>query len=78
MEAEYDGPLDPETERGLALMEAFQWLLNEHPERHFTKQVLRFLDVFLDEPEQRALFNFSPRLKYKGKLLALRHPLDEM
>ncbi len=75
---EYDGPLDPDLERGLALGAAFGWLLDEYPEHPFTKDVLRFLDVALVEPEERALFNLSPRLDYDDKLVPLRPPLEEM
>lgn len=78
IDAQYDGVLDPETDRGLILSESFLWLLDEYPEHSFTKQVLRFLDVVLNEPEERALFNLCPRLKYEEKLTALRLPLDEL
>ena len=65
-------------DRMLILGDAILWLLEEFPDYILSKQILEFLDVYLGDANDRALFNFSPRLGYNDKLLPLKPPRDEI
>ena len=79
IDQEYEGGgIDPDTDRVLVMGYALLWLLEELPEHMLSKQVLMFLDAYLDEAGERALFNLCPRLDYDGKVVPLKRPRDEM
>jgi hypothetical protein len=76
---EYDDELlSADTDRVVILGEAMLYgLLDEHPENELSKYVLGFMDVYLDDPHERALFNLSPRLDYDDKVVPFKPPRDE-
>lgn len=75
IDKEYEGGgIDPDTDRVLVMGYALLWLLEEFPEDSVSKQVLAFLDAYLDEPRERALFNFCPLPDGNDKVTPLRPP----
>lgn len=68
------GGLTADEDRSIILGNTILSLLEEAPEADLSKQVLAFLDVYLDDPNERALFNLCPRLDYNDKLLPLKPP----
>jgi hypothetical protein len=63
IDKEYEGgPMTADEERMIILGDAILWLLKEAPEDELSKQVLAFLDVYLNDPNERALLNLCPRL----------------
>jgi hypothetical protein len=79
IDQEYEGGgLTADEDRSIILGDAIQWLLEEVPENILSKQILEFLDMYLDDANERALFNLSPRLDYNNKFLPLKPPRDEI
>jgi hypothetical protein len=72
-----DSPISADEERWMILGYAVQWLLEEVPNGPLSEQILAFIDLYLDDPRERALFNLCPRLDYSDKLLPLKRPRDE-
>jgi hypothetical protein len=72
-----DSAISADEERWMILGYAIQWLLEEVPNDPLSEQILAFVDLYLDDPRERALFNLCPRLDYNDKLLPLKPPRDE-
>ncbi len=71
VDEEYSDYFTADDDRQIVIGSELMWLLDECPDDPLTRQVLKFLDQYLDEPEERALFKLCSRLKGK-KVVPLR------